>query len=139
MRASRITAWVFAALAPAGMAIGQERAVDVSPEEGATEACDDHPPTALSLTKPIYPKDAYDKGIEGTVEIEFLIDTTGRVEYARILHSVPGLDAAAVECVKAWRFEPGPQGRSAGPHGRSCARDIPKLGEGPSQRTQEVK
>jgi len=40
------------------------------------------------------------------VEVEFLIDVKGRVASTRIIRSVPGLDEAAVECVRKWRFEP---------------------------------
>jgi len=44
------------------------------------------------------------------VEVEILIDTTGRVRPVRILHSVPQLDAAALENVKQWVFAPAMKG-----------------------------
>jgi protein TonB len=66
----------------------------------------DTPPKPKKVTRPNYPKSAFKKGIEGTVLVEFVIDRQGRVGQARVLTSVPELDAAALKCVKAWRFEP---------------------------------
>ena len=70
------------------------------------QAKPDQPPTLLHQTKPRYPPEAFYRGIEGTVELEIVIDATGRVNRTRILKSIPGLDVAAVECVMAWRFTP---------------------------------
>ena len=39
-------------------------------------------------------------------EVEILIDASGRVVRARILRSVPLLDAAALQCVYEWVFRP---------------------------------
>jgi periplasmic protein TonB len=66
----------------------------------------DQPPRALKLTKPQYPQDAFVKKVEGTVIVEFLIDTDGRVSQARVVSSVPLLDAAALACVREWLFRP---------------------------------
>jgi protein TonB len=66
----------------------------------------DQPPRAISLTRPVYPQEAFVKKIEGVVEVEFLIDSTGRVVTVRIVHSIPQLDAAAVQTVRQWRFSP---------------------------------
>ncbi len=40
------------------------------------------------------------------VPVEILIDASGRVRRARILRSVPALDAAAVQAVLSWAYEP---------------------------------
>lgn len=68
----------------------------------------DQPPRAVKITKPQYPSDgqAFVKKIEGTVELEIIIDTTGRVARARVVRSIPLLDRAAVECVSQWVFQP---------------------------------
>jgi TonB family protein len=66
----------------------------------------DRPPRAIDLAKPIYPPEAFNKKIEGTVELEIAIDATGKVTGARVLKSVPGLDEAALATVYQWRFEP---------------------------------
>ena len=70
----------------------------------------DQPPRAIKLTKPIYPQEAFVKKIEGVVEVEFLIDSTGRVVTVRIIHSVPQLDAAAIQTVRQWVFSPAMKG-----------------------------
>ncbi len=57
-------------------------------------------------TKPIYPRAPFEKKIEGTVLVEFLVNEGGRVSYAEIRRSLPGLDAAALACVRDWQFEP---------------------------------
>jgi protein TonB len=70
----------------------------------------DQPPRLIKNVKPQYPQDAFIKKIEGTVEIEILIDSTGRVVNARVVHSIPLLDAAALATVKQWLFAPAVKG-----------------------------
>jgi TonB family protein len=64
------------------------------------------PPRLTKQTKPKYPRAAFDNKIQGDVVVELLIDTKGRVAKTRVVQSVPGLDEAAVECVREWRFRP---------------------------------
>jgi protein TonB len=66
----------------------------------------DRPPSPVKLSKPRYPQEAFVKRIEGTVELEILIDALGRVIEARVTKSIPLLDAAAIETVREWRFTP---------------------------------
>jgi TonB family protein len=66
----------------------------------------DRPPVPIHITQPRYPPSAFQKGISGTVEVEILIDKTGRVAKARVVKSIPQLDAAALECVRDWVFRP---------------------------------
>jgi len=66
----------------------------------------DRPPRPIKIVKPKYPKEAFAKKIEGTVEVEILIDASGRVTRARIVKSVPALDQAALEAVYQWTFSP---------------------------------
>jgi len=66
----------------------------------------DEPPKILSKVNPAYPQDAFIKKIEGIVRVEVVIDATGSVIKAKIVRSVPPLDAAAVACVRQWRFMP---------------------------------
>jgi protein TonB len=70
----------------------------------------DTPPSVIKKTRPVYPQDAFIKKIEGVVEVEILIDASGRVARARIMRSVPLLDQAAIECVKQWVFAPAVKG-----------------------------
>jgi protein TonB len=66
----------------------------------------DSAPRPIKITRPQYPQEAFVKKIEGTVIVEILIDSTGRVVRARVIQSVPMLDAAALQTVYQWVFEP---------------------------------
>jgi TonB family protein len=70
----------------------------------------DSPPKVLALTKPQYPDYAFHQKIEGTVRVEFLINSLGKVAHAEIRQSVPRLDEAALACVRDWLFEPAQRG-----------------------------
>lgn len=56
--------------------------------------------------QPVYPPIAQSARVEGIVIIEVIISETGEVTSAKILRSVPLLDAAALDAVRKWRFEP---------------------------------
>lgn len=75
----------------------------------------DRPPRLLNPSKPKYPPDAFVRKVEGVVVVEFVIDSAGRVVRARIVQSIPMLDAAALETVRGWVFSP------AMKHGRAVA------------------
>lgn len=81
----------------------------------------DRAPRLLRRTQPVYPQEAFRRRIEGTVLLELVIGATGIVEDVRVLRSVPGLDAAAVACVRQWLFEPG----------RRRGRPVPTLARAP--------
>ena len=66
----------------------------------------DQAPRPIKITRPQYPQEAFIRKIEGTVVVEIMIDTQGRVVRARVLQSVPLLDAAAVQTVYQWVFSP---------------------------------
>jgi TonB family protein len=63
-------------------------------------------PTKIKNVPPVYPPGAQDAGVQGVVIIEAVIDTTGGVQSAKILRSVPLLDQAALDAVKQWEFTP---------------------------------
>ena len=75
----------------------------------------DSPPRPIKKTQPQYPQEAFIKKIEGTVLVEILIDSQGRVARAKVIQSVPLLDAAALQTVYQWVFQP------AIKHGRPVA------------------
>lgn len=66
----------------------------------------DQAPKPIKITRPQYPQEAFVKKIEGEVIVEILIDSTGAVVRARVIQSIPALDAAAIQTVKEWRFSP---------------------------------
>ena len=66
----------------------------------------DVPPKLLKQTRPDYPQEAIRRKLEGVVHVAFRIDEQGQVREARIVGSVPLLDAAALAAVQQWQFVP---------------------------------
>ena len=63
-------------------------------------------PRKLVDVAPIYPDIARAARVEGLVILEATIDERGLVTDARVLRSVPLLDAAALAALKQWRYTP---------------------------------
>lgn len=63
-------------------------------------------PVKIADVKPVLPDAAARAGVRGTVLIEITIDVDGKVVDGRVLRSIPLLDAAALEAVRQWRYEP---------------------------------
>src|SRR5215813_9800519 len=64
------------------------------------------PPTKVRDVKPVYPSIAQSARVQGIVIIEATIGPDGRVQEAKVLRSIPLLDAAALDAVKQWVFTP---------------------------------
>lgn len=64
----------------------------------------DQPPRLIRQVQPKYPQEAFIKKIEGVVLLEIVIEADGTVRRARVIRSIPQLDAAAIETVKKWLF-----------------------------------
>jgi protein TonB len=64
------------------------------------------PPTKIKDVRPAYPAIAQAARVEGLVIIETTISPSGRVMDAKLLRSVPLLDAAALDAVRQWEFTP---------------------------------
>lgn len=63
-------------------------------------------PRLVRRIEPAYPAVAQEARIEGTVILEATTDIYGRVAAVRVLRSVALLDAAAVDAVRQWVYEP---------------------------------
>ena len=87
----------------------------------------DSAPRPIKITRPQYPQEAFVKKIEGTVVVEILIDSQGRVVRARVIQSVPLLDAAALQTVYQWVFQPAVKHGRPGRHDRPRPRRLPHL------------
>jgi len=65
-------------------------------------------PVALYKVEPQYSEEARKERISGIVILEVVIDKTGSVRDAVVLKPLPfGLDQAALDAVKQWKFRPG--------------------------------
>jgi periplasmic protein TonB len=64
------------------------------------------PPRLVHRVEPDFPKVAQEARIEGTVILEATTDIYGRVAAVRVLRSVLLLDAAAIDAVRQWVYEP---------------------------------
>jgi TonB family protein len=62
------------------------------------------PPTKVKDVRPVYPAIAQSARVQGVVIIEATIGIDGRIQDAKILRSIPLLDAAALEAVRQWEF-----------------------------------
>lgn len=66
----------------------------------------DAPPRLVRQIRPRYPTEAFVQKIQGTVLLEIVIDPSGHVSQARVIQSIPLLDAAARDAVREWVFQP---------------------------------
>jgi protein TonB len=64
------------------------------------------PPRKIKDVKPVFPPGVLADQMRGTVVMEATIDTDGKVQSAKIVHSVPALDAAALDAVRQWEYLP---------------------------------
>jgi len=85
-------------------------------ERDALSANYDTPPRLVKQTKPVYPLRPFRRRLEGVIEVEMVIDEEGLVRRAYVIKpkgapdTVDGatadLNQAALDAVRAWRFEP---------------------------------
>ena len=64
------------------------------------------PPQKIKDVKPVYPAIAQSARVQGVVIIEATIGPNGAVQEAKVLRSIPLLDAAALDAVRQWQFTP---------------------------------
>lgn len=63
-------------------------------------------PVKTKDVKPVFPDIAQSARVQGVVILEVIVDTDGTVANARVLRSIPLLDAAALGAVSQWQFTP---------------------------------
>ena len=91
----------------------------------------DQPPRPIKITRPQYPQEAFVKKIEGTVELEILIDSTGRVVRAARREVDPAPRRRRHPDRPAVDLRPRDQERPPGGHHRHRPRHLPDfLGPG---------
>jgi TonB family protein len=62
-------------------------------------------PTKITHVDPVYPEQARQARIQGSVIVQITIGTDGRVSNARVIRSLPMLDQAALDAVKQWVYD----------------------------------
>lgn len=116
---SHMAAWSIALVMTLGAASyvrAEERPLSVAEREALTDNYD-QPPRLKKQTKPMYPLSAYQRKVQGTVHVEFVVDEAGRVREAYVIkpkeppkkwlqHAADDLYEAALRCVREWTFEP---------------------------------
>ncbi len=66
-----------------------------------------NPPLLISRVVPDYPRLARQRGIEGLVVLEAVLDLQGKIEEdIKVVQSLPPLDDAAIKALRQWRFKP---------------------------------
>lgn len=78
----------------------------IGPLVDASAAIATAEPTPLQMRQPLYPRQALEAGIEGTVMIEFGLRRNGTVRDMRVVHSEPEgvFDQAAMAALRDWRY-----------------------------------
>jgi TonB family protein len=90
----------------------QEMAIGLAPGSSITR------PRPTALARPSYSPEAQSAGIQGVVLLQVVVKsdgTVGDVVLTRSLDTVYGLDRAAVDAIKKWRFTPGMKDGTAVP------------------------
>jgi TonB family protein len=64
------------------------------------------PPARLKYVPAAYPPAAQSARVQGVVVVEAIIGPNGKVTDAKIIRSIPLLDAAALEAVRQWEYAP---------------------------------
>jgi protein TonB len=64
------------------------------------------PPRMISSVLPAYPLIARQAGVQGSVVIETVVDTTGKVASMKVVSGPPMLRQAALDALRQWRYEP---------------------------------
>jgi protein TonB len=78
----------------------------VTPRAPVRPGGDIRPPAKIRDVSPVYPTIAQAARVQGIVIIEATISPAGRVMDARVLRSIPLLDAAALAAVRQWEYTP---------------------------------
>ncbi|HEV2348763.1 MAG TPA: energy transducer TonB [Terriglobia bacterium] len=58
------------------------------------------------VVQPKYPELALKMHVEGTVKVEAVVDSTGKVNNVIVVSGNPLLKSTVVDCVKQWQYEP---------------------------------
>ncbi len=63
-------------------------------------------PRLLSSVRPVYPQLAKQRGVEGDVTVDVVIDRSGKVTDMKVVSGHALLQQAAIEALRQWKYEP---------------------------------
>jgi len=88
------------------LSLGLQVALEGGPNLGA--GVSDSDPVPVVRVNPQYPPRAAERGLEGWVELSFVISAAGTVQDAEVTNSHPGnvFDRAALRAVSRWKYNP---------------------------------
>jgi protein TonB len=72
---------------------------------------DEVKPRPINTVQPRVPTNLRKAGLRGTVKVQFVVDTNGRVQNPSVISTPnPALNEPTLDAIKQWRFEPGTRG-----------------------------
>jgi RNA polymerase sigma factor (sigma-70 family) len=84
------------------------------PAPPRSEGVQDRLPRPSAQPAPLYPPELQQAGISGEVVVGFIVDAKGAVQNVAVIHSTqPEFEAAALQAVSQWQFDPGLKGGRA--------------------------
>lgn len=65
-------------------------------------------PRIISERRPAYSREAMRERVQGVVELDAIVDTSGAVSHVRVTRPLhPALDQQAIQALRQWKFAPG--------------------------------
>lgn len=77
-----------------------------APEAPLPAGGDVHPAKLISSVSPVYPEVARNERVYGDVQIDALIDATGKVTKMKVLSGPALLQRAAMDALRQWKYQP---------------------------------
>lgn len=121
-----------AAALQARMRVAERRIAQASANKAGYEPrALDRPPRLRSPRRPVYPPELKQAGVGGSVVVDFVVDSTGKVHSGYVIESSRReFEAPAVQAVSQWEFDPGQHGgRSVNTHMQVPIVFTPEKGE----------
>lgn len=75
-------------------------------QQSATTQLEEQPPDPVLRIEPIYPANALKQGIEGWVELEFILSEKGAVLHPKVIQSHPNsvFEQSVLDAIIQWRY-----------------------------------
>lgn len=67
------------------------------------------PPQIITQVAPLYPQEAIDNGLTGTVILKFLVNKHGNTQEIKVVSGPKLFRLPAINCVKKWKYKPAQQ------------------------------